>query len=101
RPARLACGRCRKRLRYLSVETTVKGVIMGCTRNRAGLGLALLLTGALAPMPLRAQDVVMEATIAELHESMLGGRLTATQLVQQYLDRIAAYDKSGPALNAI
>ncbi|HSJ30111.1 MAG TPA: amidase family protein [Longimicrobiales bacterium] len=74
---------------------------MGFTRRRAGLGLALMLTAALAPMPLSAQDVVTEATIAELHELMLEGRLTARQLVQRYLDRIDAYDRRGPSLNAI
>ena len=74
---------------------------MGFTRRRAGLGLALMLTAVPAPTPLSAQDIVMEATIAELHELMLGGRLTARQLVQLYLDRIDAYDKRGASLNAI
>ncbi|MBI2073822.1 MAG: amidase [Gemmatimonadetes bacterium] len=44
---------------------------------------------------------VEEATIAEIHQAMTAGRLTARQLVQLYLDRIAAYDKQGPGLNAI
>src|SRR3989304_2647320 len=39
--------------------------------------------------------------MAEIHPAMAAGRLTARQLVQLYLDRIAAYDKQGPALNAI
>jgi len=44
---------------------------------------------------------VVEASIADIHEAMREGRLTSRQLVQLYIDRIEAYDKQGPALNAI
>jgi len=44
---------------------------------------------------------VIEATIADIHAAMNAGELTAQDLVQLYLDRIDAYDKDGPALNAI
>jgi Asp-tRNA(Asn)/Glu-tRNA(Gln) amidotransferase A subunit family amidase len=44
---------------------------------------------------------LMELTIAEAHAAMLAGTLTARALVEAYLDRIDAYDKRGPALNAI
>ena len=44
---------------------------------------------------------VVEASIAEIHDAMQEGRLTARQLVEAYLARIEAYDKRGPALNAI
>ena len=44
---------------------------------------------------------VDEATIADVHAALSAGTLTCRALVQQYLDRIAAYDKAGPALNAI
>jgi amidase len=44
---------------------------------------------------------LMEATIDRIHDAYRSQRLTARQLVQAYLDRIAAYDKNGPALNAI
>jgi len=44
---------------------------------------------------------VVEATIAELHQAMASGEITARELVQLYLDRIEAYDKQGPAINAI
>ena len=44
---------------------------------------------------------VVEASIADIHAAMRVGDLTARQLVQSYLDRIEAYDKQGPALNAI
>jgi amidase len=44
---------------------------------------------------------VVEATIAGIHAAMRSGALTCTQLVQSYLDRIAAYDQAGPNLNAV
>jgi Asp-tRNA(Asn)/Glu-tRNA(Gln) amidotransferase A subunit family amidase len=44
---------------------------------------------------------VVETTIAEIHEAMMTGRITARALVERYLERIEAYDKQGPALNAI
>ena len=44
---------------------------------------------------------LQEATIDQLHTAMQAGKLTAVQLVQLYLDRIEAYDKQGPFLNAI
>lgn len=44
---------------------------------------------------------VIEATIEDIHGAMREGRLTARRLVQSYLDRIEAYDKSGPSINAI
>ncbi|CAK0787609.1 hypothetical protein CVIRNUC_010831 [Coccomyxa viridis] len=36
---------------------------------------------------------VVEATISSIHQAMLGGRLTCSQLVGEYLQRIQAYDK--------
>jgi len=44
---------------------------------------------------------VEEATIAGVHAAMKAGTLTCHALVDAYLARIAAYDKAGPALNAI
>ena len=44
---------------------------------------------------------VMETTIADIHAAIKAGQLTSHQLVQRYLDRIRAYDKQGPAINAI
>src|SRR5258708_4430169 len=44
---------------------------------------------------------VTEATIDGIHAAMRAGRLTCTQLVQAYLDRIMAYDQNGPRLNAV
>jgi hypothetical protein len=44
---------------------------------------------------------VLETTIEDIHSAYQSGQLTARQLVQAYLDRIAGYDKQGPAINAI
>ena len=42
-----------------------------------------------------------EATVSDIRAALQARELTCRQLVQMYLDRIAAYDKKGPALNAI
>jgi amidase len=44
---------------------------------------------------------VVETSVDAVHAAMKSGRLTSHQLVQLYLDRIAAYDKSGPQINCI
>jgi len=49
----------------------------------------------------RSRFPVEETTITQVHAAFRAGRLTCRQLVQAYLDRIAAYDKRGPAINAI
>jgi amidase len=64
------------------------------------LAAALLSAGLLAaqtPAPLEVE----EATIAQVHDAMRAGRLTCRGLVDAYLRRIDAYDKNGPAVNAI
>jgi Asp-tRNA(Asn)/Glu-tRNA(Gln) amidotransferase A subunit family amidase len=44
---------------------------------------------------------VWEASIPELQAALESGAVTSVDLIQAYLDRIAAYDAAGPALNAI
>ena len=44
---------------------------------------------------------VLTATIPELQEALARGELTSVQLVETYLARIEAYDRSGPRLNAV
>ena len=55
--------------------------------------------------PVHAQNVggveLIELTIGEAHEAMLAGTLTSRALVEAYLERIRAFDKRGPAFNAI
>ena len=52
---------------------------------------------AQTPVPFRVE----EATIAQIHDAMNAKRLTCRSLVEQYLRRIDAFDKNGPAINAI
>ena len=47
------------------------------------------------------QFQLMEASIDEIHRGFESGKLTCHSLVQQYLDRIQAYDQQGPAINAM
>jgi amidase len=44
---------------------------------------------------------IEEATITDLQVAMSEGKTTARQLVEKYLERIQAIDKSGPTLNAV
>ena len=59
--------------------------------------LPLLLLAAACAAPFQVE----EATIADIHQAMEEGRITAEELVQGYLDRIEAYDRQGPYLNSI
>lgn len=78
----------------------------GCHR-RVGLLCCLTLAPLLAAACQEANEPeaagfgIQEATIAEIHQAMEDGRLTAQRLVESYLARIDAYDKQGPALNSI
>ena len=47
------------------------------------------------------QFQLMETSIDEIHRGLRSGKLTCHSLVQQYLDRIKAYDQQGPTLNAM
>src|SRR5215510_14915510 len=67
--------------------------------------LLLIVTSLLArqqpPQPPPAPFRVEETTIAQIHAALRSGRVTCRVLVDAYLQRIDAYDKKGPALNAI
>jgi amidase len=52
--------------------------------------------------PLHAQGFpIEEISIEQLHLAYREGRTSAREVVQQHLDRIAAYDKRGPLLNSL
>lgn len=68
--------------------------------------ICLLPLAGLAPALLAAQKAdhafrVEETTITQVHAAIKDGTLTCHALVKTYLDRIAAYDKKGPAINAV
>ncbi|GAA2177654.1 amidase [Leucobacter tardus] len=44
---------------------------------------------------------VVEATIDDLHDALAVGATTSVELVARYLNRVAAFDRSGPRLNAM
>ena len=50
--------------------------------------------------PLRS-FAIEETTNTQIHAAIKAGQLTCRELVQQYLRRIEAFDKNGPAINAI
>jgi amidase len=63
------------------------------------LALFVLLVAASAA---RAATFTLEtATLADIDAAFKAGALTSEKLTQLYLARIAAYDKQGPAINAI
>ena len=64
----------------------------------AAAGIAL--TPGLLAQP-QATFQVHEASIAGIHAAMEAGQVSCRGLVEQYLRRIDAYDKNGPAINAI
>jgi Asp-tRNA(Asn)/Glu-tRNA(Gln) amidotransferase A subunit family amidase len=68
--------------------------------------LSQLPAGAAAPNqagtpPPQSPFPVVEATVAGIEAALASGQLTCHALVQAYLDRIDAFDKRGPAINAI
>jgi Asp-tRNA(Asn)/Glu-tRNA(Gln) amidotransferase A subunit family amidase len=74
--------------------------------NRPVLLLALAGLAATTPLAASAQPAprrfpVDTASIATIHAAFKAKRLTCRSLVQQYLARIEALDKRGPAINSL
>ena len=79
-----------------SASTPMKGTL--------GFALAFFSMTFLGPARSMGQTKpfhLQEATIEDVHDAYKSGQLTAHQLVQLYLNRIEAYDKKGPSINAI
>ena len=53
------------------------------------------------PVSARLTFELDEITIAQLQDGIASGRFTSTAITQQYLDRIAALDHSGPSVNSV
>src|SRR5258708_9688768 len=68
--------------------------------KQIALLFALLLIPRADGVPDRSFHL-METSIADIHKAMQAGTLTCHDLVQQYLDRIHAYDQQGPAINSM
>jgi len=69
-------------------------------RSRIELWLLVLILSA-GSVNAQVEVNVTELSIAELGESLAAGQVTSVDLVQAYLERISAYDQSGPGLNSI
>ncbi|MGE0442775.1 MAG: amidase family protein [Gemmatimonadales bacterium] len=69
--------------------------------SAAGLCLLLLVVAVRPPVATAQTFDVVEATIADAQQALRSRRVTCRALVQAHLDRIAAYDKTGPTLNTI
>jgi amidase len=69
-------------------------------RQPLSLAAALLAASTLSAQP-PARFQLDETTIAQIHAAFRDGSLTCRALVDRYLARIEAYDKTGPSLNAI
>lgn len=77
-------GRCNRMLRWCALAAFYAAA--------PGLGAQ-----SVTPQPFH----VVETTIADIHAAFRARTLTCRALVQQYLHRIDAYDKQGPAINAL
>src|SRR4051812_36806318 len=62
---------------------------------------AALCAGAAAQSPAPQRFDLEEATIAVLQQRMQSGQETSRSLVEKYLARIEALDRSGPALHSV
>ncbi len=72
--------------------------------KRLGRPVAACATLCLAVSPATAEQGsfrLQEATVASIHDAFASGQLTCTQLTKLHLDRIDAYDRRGPSLQAI
>ena len=50
---------------------------------------------------LKSHEWLVEATVSDLQAKMSTGETTSRDVVRAYLERIALYDKRGPALNSV
>jgi Asp-tRNA(Asn)/Glu-tRNA(Gln) amidotransferase A subunit family amidase len=67
----------------------------------AKLNLLFLSLFTLGSVSHAAEFDVTTATIQDINAAFDSGSLNSEKLVQMYLDRIAAYDQTGPAINAM
>ncbi|HEU4628237.1 MAG TPA: amidase family protein, partial [Gemmatimonadaceae bacterium] len=77
---------------------------MSATPHRPLRTAVLAGTALLAPLAAGAQPApfrVVETSVADVEAALRSDAVTCRALVDAYLARIAAYDKQGPAINAI
>jgi amidase len=73
------------------------------TPTRRDLAILPVVLGAAASGRAAAQSGfgVGQATLAEVSQALVDGRITSSTLTQAYLARIEAYDRAGPGLNSV
>src|SRR5687768_12234113 len=98
----LPCASSSRRV-LLVQRTAERSVFIGYRWSRAHCTVAALFLSSCAPDPGTPVSGfrIEEATIADIHAAFDAGTLTCRELVNSYLERIRAYDKAGPAINAI
>ena len=77
---------------------------MHTKRASAVLHVRLLPVALLVAIPSQAgaqSFELLEATIEDAHAAMESGAITCRQVVNGYIDRIEAFDQTGPRLNAV
>lgn len=72
-----------------------------CISGLAMLASTTCIYSVSASTETKMQFQIDEASIADIQAAMKSGKVTARRLVETYLARIDAYDKKGPALNAV
>jgi len=94
------------------LRRAASGPVSAGARVACGIAVAgaLIAAGRMVPSAQRATPAttapaggvdVVERTIPELQAEMTAGRTTARAIAGAHLARIAAYDKQGPAINAM
>jgi amidase len=73
----------------------------GLAMFKTTLVLIVFVVSAHPTLTQRPGFSVMEATVDDIREALGSGQVTCQSVVRDYLARIEAYDKSGPALNAV
>jgi len=90
---------------YFYLELHVPGATMNTPRILpwlVALSCAVLSGNALPDAKAQAPSFdLMEKTIPQLQAALSNGTITSKALVAAYLARVEAYDKHGPALNAV
>ena len=94
---RLAPPTARMRVRNLTTAAAVAALAAAFTMPLVAQGHGSVAGAGMPVAPFR----LMEATITETQAALNSGTITSEQLVNMYLERIEAYDKQGPALNAV
>jgi amidase len=85
------------RRRFFSKELTMKRFVLVLM---ASLAISSHSVSAQQPFGEPRQLQLVEATVPELQMALRSRLITSEQLVQMYLNRIAAYDHAGPLLNS-